>query len=168
MFHVFEVESRIRADHPLRAIKIRIDRLLATLQPKFDGAYSRTGRPSIPPERLFKALLLMALYSVWNECQLVKRIDTDLLFRWFLDMDPSEEVSDATVFAHNRPRSEEHGLTRAFFDAVLAEALTAGMCSEHFSVDGTKIESYGSMKSVRPIESSVDTTVASASVGNSF
>jgi transposase len=168
LFHIFDVESRIRADHPLRAVKTRVDRLLAALQPRFAAAYSHTGRPSIPPERLLKALLLMALYSVRSECQLVERIDTDLLFRWFLDMDPSEEVFDATAFAHNRPRLEEHGLTRAFFDAVLAEALTAGLCSEHFSVDGTMIESYGSMKSVRPIESSAAVSAVSASEGNSF
>lgn len=156
LFHVFDVESRIRADHPLRAIKARVDRLLATLHPRFAVAYSRTGRPSVPPERLLKALLLMALYSVRSERQLVERIDTDLLFRWFLDMDPSEEVFDATAFAHNRPRLDEYGLTKAFFDAVLAEALTANLCSEHFSVDGTLIESYASMKSVRPIESEND------------
>jgi transposase len=151
LFHVFDVESRIRADHPLRPIKARVDRVLASLSPTLAGAYSRTGRPGIPPERLLKALLLMALYSVRSERQLVERIDTDLLFRWFLDMDPSEPAFDATAFAHNRPRLDAHGLTAAFFDAVLSEAITAGLCSDHFSVDGTLIESYASIKSVRPI-----------------
>jgi transposase len=165
LFHAFDVESRIRADHPLRSIKTRVDRLLVSLHPRFAAAYSRTGRPSVPPERLLKALLLMALYSVRSERQLVERVDTDLLFRWFLDMDPSEEVFDATAFAHNRPRLDEHGLTKAFFDAVLAEALTANLCSEHFSVDGTLIESYASMKSVRPIESENDDTPVD---GNAF
>jgi transposase len=165
LFHVFDVESRIRADHPLRAIKVRVERLLETLQPRFAAAYSHTGRPSVPPERLLKALLLMALYSVRSERQLVERIGTDLLFRWFLDMDPSEEAFDATAFSHNRPRLDEHGFTQAFFDAVLAEALTANLCSEHFSVDGTVIESYASVKSVRPI----DSANAEAPVdGNSF
>ncbi len=120
---------------------------------RFAAAYSLNGRPSVPPERLLKALLLMALYSVRSERQLVERIDTDLLFRWFLDMDPAEPAFDATVLTHNRPRLDEHGLTAAFFDAVIAEAVDAGLCShEHLSVDGTLIESYASIKSFQPVE----------------
>ncbi len=93
----------------------------------------------------------MALYSVRSERQLAERIDTDLLFRWFLDMDPAEPAFDPTTFTRNRPRLDAHGLTAAFFDAVLREALEAGLCSEeHFSVDGTLIESYASIKSFRP------------------
>jgi hypothetical protein len=94
---------------------------------------------------------LMALYSVRSERQLCERIDTDLLFRWFLDMQPSEEVFDATSFTHNRQRLDDHDLTKTFFDAVVREAITAGLCSEHFSVDGTLIESFGSIKSFQPI-----------------
>jgi transposase len=150
LFYVIDVESRIRADHPLRALKQAVDRILAGMHDDFAKAYSRLGRPSIPPERLLKALLLMALYSLRSERQLVERIDTDLLFRWFLDMSPEEPTFDATSFTHNRPRLEEHGLTTIFFDKVLAEALTANLCSEHFSVDGTLIESYASMKSFQP------------------
>jgi transposase len=152
LFHVFHVEDRIRSDHPLRDIKRRVDRILDSLSAKFDAAYSSTGRPSVPPERLLKALLLMALYSIRSERQLCERIDTDLLFRWFLDMAPSEEAFDATTFTHNRPRLDEHGLTKSFFDAVVAEALTRGLCSEHFSVDGTLIESFASAKSFQPID----------------
>jgi transposase len=153
MFFTIDVEARIREDHPLRNLKRTIDEILRELAPRFDAAYSRLGRPSIPPERLLKALLLMVLYSLRSEKQLVERIDTDLLFRWFLDMSPEEQVFDATGFTHNRPRLDEHGLTAAFFDAVVKRAFEAGLCSdEHFSVDGSLIESYASIKSFRPRE----------------
>lgn len=150
LFHTFEVEDRIRSDHPLRDIKQRTDRILAMLHPRFEAAYSATGRPSVPPERLLKALLLMALYSVRSERQLCEQIDLNLLFRWFLDMQPSDEAFDATSFTKNRQRLEEHGLAKAFFEAVVTEALTRGLCSEHFSVDGTLIESFASAKSFKP------------------
>jgi transposase len=150
LFHVFDVEDRIRRDHPLRDIKRRVDAILTSLSPRFAQAYSRTGRPSVPPERLLKALLLMALYSVRSERQLCERVDTDLLFRWFLDLQPSEDAFDATTFTHNRKRLEEHELTRSFFAAVVGEALTAGLCSEHFSVDGTLIQSFAAAKSFQP------------------
>lgn len=151
LFYTINVESRIRKDHPLRSLKRVIDDILKQMSPLFATAYSQNGRPSVPPERLLKALLLMALYSIRSERQLVERIDTDLLFRWFLDMSPEEQVFHATAFAHNRPRLDEYGLTAAFFDAVLVKALQAGLCSdEHFSVDGSLIESYASIKSFRP------------------
>jgi transposase len=156
LFHVFEVEDRIRPDHPLRDIKRRTDRLLATLNPQFEAAYSHTGRPSVPPERLLKALLLMALYSIRSERQLCEQIDVNLLYRWFLDMQPSEDAFDATAFTKNRPRLDEHGLAKAFFDAVVAEALTQNLCSEHFSVDGTLIESLASAKSFQPKDAADD------------
>jgi transposase len=150
LFHSFNVEDRIRPDHPLRDVKRRADRLLAGMSTQFAEAYSSTGRPSVPPERLLKALLLRALYSIRSERQLCEQIDVNLLFRWFLDLQPSEEAFDATTFTHNRKRLDDHGLTKAFFDAVLAEALTAELCSEHFSVDGTLIESHASVKSFQP------------------
>lgn len=153
LFHLFSVEDRIRPDHPLRDIKRRVDRLLEGMSPEFAKAYSGTGRPSVPPERLLKALLLMALYSVRSERQLCERIDTDLLFRWFLDLHPSDDAFDPTTLTHNRKRLEDHGLTKTFFEAIVAEALAAGLCSEHFSVDGTMIESYASAKSLRPNKS---------------
>lgn len=153
MFYSIDVESRIRSDHPLRALKRRIDQILATMDEVFEAAYSQTGRPGVPPERLLKALLLMALYSIRSERQLCERIDTDLLFRWFLDMSPEDVAFDPTVFTHNRPRLDEFGVTGAFFDAVLKDAKAAGLCSDdHFSVDGTMIESLASMKSFRPRE----------------
>ena len=152
LFHTFSVEDRIRPDHPLRDVKRRADRLLDALSPKFTAAYATTGRPSVPPERLLKAQLLLALYSIRSERQLCERIDTDLLFRWFLDLQPGDDAFDPAVFSHNRKRLGDAELTRAFFDAVVAEALTAGLCSEHFSVDGTLIESFASAKSFRPID----------------
>jgi transposase len=156
LFHVFSVEDRIRPDHPLRDIKRRVDRILDGMSAQFAEAYSRTGRPSVPPERLLKALLLMALYSVRSERQLCERIDTDLLFRWFLDLQPSEEAFDATTLTHNRQRLDDHDLTRTFFAAVVREAIAAGLCSEHFSVDGTLIESFAAAKSFRPTDAADD------------
>ena len=157
LFFTIGVESRIRSDHPLRAIKARVDGILATMDDLFSSAYSKLGRPSVPPERLLKALLLMALYSVRSERQLAERIDTDLLFRWFLDMNPEEAAFDATVLTHNRPRMEEHGIISAFFDGVLRDAVEGGLCSDdHFTVDGTMIESMASMKSFRPRDESDD------------
>lgn len=150
LFHIFAVEDRIRPDHPLRAIKRRVDRILQGMAEKLASAYSHTGRPGVPPERLLKALLLMALYSVRSERQLCEAIDVNLLYRWFLDMQPGEEAFDATTFTHNRQRLEDHELAKTFFDAVVQEALTAGLCSEHFSVDGTLIESFASAKSFQP------------------
>jgi transposase len=150
LFHVFEVEDRIRPDHPLRDLKRRTDRILDGLHARFEAAYSATGRPSVPPERLLKALLLMALYSVRSERQLCEQIDLNLLFRWFLDMQPGDDAFDATTFTKNRQRLDAHGLTKAFFDAVVAEALAKDLCSEHFSVDGTLIESFASAKSFQP------------------
>jgi transposase len=156
LFHLFSVEDRIRPDHPLRDIKRRVDQILDGMSSVFTEAYSLTGRPSVPPERLLKALLLMALYSVRSERQLCERIDTDLLFRWFLDLQPSDEAFDATTFTHNRQRLDDHHLTATFFAAVVGEAITAGLCSEHFSVDGTLIESLASVKSFQPKEASGD------------
>lgn len=150
LFHVFEVEDRIRPDHPLRDIKRRTDRILAGMTQTFAAAYSPTGRPGVPPERLLKALLLMALYSVRSERQLCEQIDLHLLFRWFLDMHPGDAAFDPTTFTKNRQRLEKHGLAKAFFEAVVADALTRDLCSEHFSVDGTIIESYASAKSFQP------------------
>ena len=150
LFHVFSVEDRIRPDHPLRDVKRRVDAILAGMDDRLTAAYHRTGRPSVPPERLLKALLLMTLYSIRSERQLCERIDTDLLFRWFLDLPPSDEAFDATTFSKNRDRLEEHRLTQVFFDAVVSRAITAGLCSEHFSVDGTLIESFAAAKSFRP------------------
>jgi transposase len=150
LFHMFNIEERIRPDHPLRDVKRRVDRILESMSADFARSYSRTGRPGVPPERLLKAMLIMGMYSIRSERQLCDRLGTDLLFRWFLDMQPSEEAFDHAVFSHNRERLDEHELTKRFFDAVASEALTANLCSEHFSVDGTMIESFASAKSFQP------------------
>jgi transposase len=127
------------------------DQDLAEMGCRLDAAYASEGRPSVPPERLIKAMLLQSLYSVRSEAQLVERIDHDLLFRWFLDLRVDEPVFDATVFSHNRGRLERHGLIAAFFDGTVRRAIAAGLVSpDHFSVDGSLIEAYASIKSFKP------------------
>jgi transposase len=151
LFFAINLEERVRADHPLRPIKRAVDAILREMGPLFEGAYSTIGRPSVPPERLLKAAFLQCLYSVRSEAQLVERLDTDLLFRWFCDMDPAEPVFDPTAFTHNRERLEQSGIAATFFELVVKRAIDAGLTSdEHFSVDGTLIESYASLKSFKP------------------
>jgi len=146
-----DLEDRVRPDHPLRAIKRMVDNDLRAMSKRFDAAYSQEGRPSVPPERLIKAMLLQAIYSIRSEAQLVERIDHDLLFRWFLDLRIDEPMFDATVFSHNRHRLEKHGLIAAFFDGTVRMAVAKGLVSaEHFSVDGSLIEAYASIKSFKP------------------
>lgn len=152
MFYYFDLEQRIRPDHPLRPIKARVDGALREMSRAFAAAYSRWGRPSIPPEFLLKALLLQALYSLRSERQLVEQIDVNLLFRWFLDLPVDAPVWDATTFTKNRERFEQHGLVQRFFTGVVQQALAEGLVSEeHFTVDGTLIQSWASLKSVRPL-----------------
>src|SRR3974377_68800 len=153
MFYVIDLESRVRADHPLRAIKKMVDAELARMGHLFNRAYSDTGRPGVPPERLLKALLLQALYAIRSEAQLLERIDTDLLFRWFLDMDPAMDAFDPTAFSHNRPRLEAFGIIQRFFGGVVRRAMDEGLTSDdHFSADGSLIQSYASLKSLKPID----------------
>lgn len=152
MFHAFHIEDFVPANHPLRSIKRRADRILKAMSRDFDRAYTRHGAPSIPPERLIKALLLRALYSIRSETQLVEQISYNFLYRWFLDLRPADGVWVQETFTMNRRRFEEHGLVRKFFDRVVADAILEGLVSEdHFSVDGTLIESYASIKSLRPL-----------------
>lgn len=150
LFHVFSVAGRSSPDHPRREVKRRGDAILTAMDTRPDAAYGRPGRPGVPPGRLVKALLLMALYSIRSERQLGERIDAGLLFRWFLDLRPRDEGFDPTTFTRNRDRLEESRLTRAFFDAVAGRAITHSLCGEHFSVDGTLIGSVAAAKSSRP------------------
>ena len=153
MYHTFCVEDLIEADHPLRPIKRMVDQTLRGMSRTFSAAYSDTGRPGVPPETLLKALLLQCLYTVRSERELCRRIKTDLLFRWFLDLDPSDDVFDHSVFSHNRERLAQHAITRKFFDGVVRQAIGAGLTSdEHFTVDGTLIQSHASLKSLKRIE----------------
>jgi transposase len=153
IYHTFNIHDLIPANHPLREIRKRADRVLAGMSRGFNAAYGKTGRPSIPPERLIKALLLQALYSIRSEIQLCEQIGYNLLFRWFLGMQPSERAWTPEVFSMNRQRFAEHGFVQTFFDRVVRDALLEGVASrEHFAVDGTLIQSYASLKSIRPRE----------------
>lgn len=153
IYHTFNVEELIEAEHPLRAIKRMVDRALAGMSRAFKAAYCGVGRPGIPPETLLKALLLQCLYTIRSERELCRRLKTDLLFRWFLDLQPSDGVFDHSVFTHNRARLAEHGITQKFFDSVVKQAIEAGLTSdEHFTVDGSLIQSHASLKSLKKIE----------------
>ena len=151
MFSYFSPEQRVPAQHPLRAIKALADAALRELSPIFDSMYSKMGRPSIPPERLLKSQLLIALYSVRSETQFCEMVDYNILFRWFLDMDLEESSFDPTTFTKNRDRLLEHRVAVKFFDRVVNIARKDGLLSDdHFTVDGTLIEACASMKSFRP------------------
>ena len=142
-------ESSVPSDHPIRAIKQLADTALRTLAAVFDQMYATTGRPSVPPERLLKGQLLIALYSIRSERQLCEQLAYNLLFRWFLDMDMLETAFDASTYSRNRDRLMKHDVAAAFFAAVRDQA-TDLMSREHFSVDGTLIEAWASLKSFRP------------------
>ncbi len=151
MLALFSIEARIPSDHPLRQIKKLADERLVELSGVFDRMYSQVGRPSIAPERILKSLLLIALYSVRSERQFCEQLGYNLLFRWFLDMELEEESFDATVFSKNRDRLMKHEVGRLFFDAVVRQARAAELMSDdHFTVDGTLIEAWASLKSFRP------------------
>lgn len=152
LWYSINVEDLIEPDHPLRAIKRMVDEALRGMDKDFRKAYSDRGRRSVAPERLLKALLLQSLYSIRSERELCRRLKTDLLFRWFLDMSLDEEVFVPTVFTHNRERLAEHGLTSRFFGGVVKQAQAAGLASdEHFTVDGSLIQSHASLKSLKRI-----------------
>jgi transposase len=152
VFHTFHLEDLVPDNHPLRAVKARADTVLGKMSRRFNQAYGRTGRPGVPPERLIKALLLQALYSIRSEIQLCEQISYNMLYRWFLDMTPSEHTWTPEVFSMNRKRFDDHGFVGDFFDLVVREAILEDLVSaDHFSVDGTLIQSFASMKSLRPI-----------------
>jgi transposase len=149
LFGTISLNSLIPAAHPLRAIKKLADDELARLSPRFDAAYSKVGRPSIPPEALIKALLIQALYSIPSETRLCEEIGFNFLFRWFCDLKPGASVWDPTTFTQNRNRFAEHGFVQAFFDGIVAKGIATDAAStEHFSVDGTLIQSLASLKSL--------------------
>jgi transposase len=143
-------EQRVPATHPLRPIRKLIDAALANLSAVFDQIYSRTGRPSIAPEKLLRALLLQLLYTVRSERMLMEQLQYNLLFRWFVGMDMDEEVWVPTVYSKNRDRLLAGDIAQALFREVLDQARAEGLLSdEHFSVDGTLIEAWASQKSFR-------------------
>ncbi len=148
MFSYVVPEHRVRPDHPLRPIRRMTDEVLATLSPRFDRMYSDMGRPSIPPEQLLRALLLQSLYTIRSERLLMEEIDYSILFRWFVGLGMDEEIWSPTTFSKNRDRLLAGDIAAAFFDAVVDQARQAGLLSdEHFTVDGTLLEAWASLKS---------------------
>ena len=159
MLAFIDLEARVPPDHPLRVIKRLADEALAELSDVFDRMYAEAGRPSIPPERLLKASLLIALYSVRSERAFCEELDYHLLFRWFLDMDLIEPSFDATTFTKNRQRLLQHRVGQELFDEVIGQAHARGLLSdEHFTVDGTLIEAAASLKSFKRKDGQPPTT----------
>jgi transposase len=151
LFSYVNLEDRVRRDHPLRAIREIANAALADLSEEFAALYSGMGRPSIAPEMLLRAMLLQAFYSVRSERQLMERLEFDLLFRWFVGIGVDEPAWDHSVFSKNRDRLLAGEIAAKFLAAVLAQPRVKKLLStEHFSVDGTLIEAWASMKSFRP------------------
>jgi len=147
MFSYLSPEQRVRKDHPLRAIRVMADTALDSMSERFDAMYAKTGRPSIPPEKLLRAQLIQMLYSVRSERLLMEEIDYSLLFRWFVGMNLDESVWDATVFTKNRDRLLDGDVAREFLIEVVKQAGEKGLTSdEHFTVDGTLIEAWAGLK----------------------
>jgi transposase len=150
MFSYLSPEQRVRPDHPLRAIRRMTDQVLATLSPRFTKMYSDIGRPSIPPEQLLRALLIQSLYTVRSERLLMEEIDYSVLYRWFVGLSMDDPIWSPTTFSKNRDRLLASDVAGAFFDGVLVQARAAGLLSdEHFTVDGTLLEAWASLKSFR-------------------
>lgn len=146
MFSYVSLEDRIRQDHPLRAIRKVVDQVLAEMSKEFDRLYSAVGRPSIPPERLLRALLLQVFYSIRSELLLMEQLDYNLLFRWFVGLEIDDKIWDPTVYTKNRDRLLNQEVAQSFFGQVKEQA--AGLMSdEHFTVDGTLIEAWAGHKS---------------------
>jgi transposase len=153
LFSYVSLEQRVPADHPLRSMRGMTDAALATLSARFDGLYATTGRPSIPPEQLLRALLLQSLYSVRSERMLIEQLEYNLLFRWFVGLAMDAPVWDATTFTKNRDRLLAGDIAVAFFTAIREQARDAGLLSdEHFTVDGTLLQAWASHKSFQPRE----------------
>jgi transposase len=151
LFSYVDLEQRVRADHPLRAIREVVGTALAALSSDFAGLYSGMGRPSIAPEMLLRAMLLQAFYSIRSERQLMERLEFDLLFRWFVGLGVDEPVWDHSSFSKNRDRLLDGDIAAKFLAAVLAQPRVKRLLSsEHFSVDGTLIEAWASLKSFKP------------------
>ena len=151
LFSYVSCEARVPAEHPLRPIRAIVDEALEVLSPAFEQLYSKMGRPSIPPEKLLRALLLQAFYGIRSERQLMEQLDYNLLFRWFVGLSMDASIWDATVYSKNRDRLIEGDVAARFMQAVLGNRRVKTLLSdEHFSVDGTLIDAWASMKSFRP------------------
>jgi transposase len=155
LFSYVDIEARVPGDHPLRQIRAIVNEALAALNRNFEGLYAQEGRPSIPPERLLRASLLQLFYSIRSERQLMERLDFDLLFRWFVGLGIDDPVWDATVFSKNRDRLLNTAIAQQFLSALLALPRVRKLLSrEHFTVDGTLLKAWASMKSFRPKDGS--------------
>jgi transposase len=155
LFSYVDLEARVRPDHPLRTIREIVNVALATLERSLSALYSPIGRPSIPPEKLLRAMLLQAFYSIRSERLLMERLEYDLLFRWFVGIGVDDAAWDHSVFSKNRDRLLEGDIAAKFMAAVLGQPRIRQLLStEHFSVDGTLIEAWASMKSVKPRDGS--------------
>jgi len=151
LFSYVDLEARVRRDHPLRAIRSIVNEALAGLEREFAALYARIGRPSIAPEKLLRAMLLQAFYSIRSERQLVERLEYDLLFRWFVGLGVDDPAWDHSTFSKNRDRLLDGDIAAKFLAAVLAQPRVKMLLStDHFSVDGTLIEAGASMKSFKP------------------
>ena len=151
MFSYLSPEQRVRNDHPLRKVRAMTDEILDSMSALFDAMYAEGGRPSIPPEKLLRAQLLQMLYSVRSERLLMEEIDYSILFRWFVGLNLDEKVWDATSFTKNRDRLLEAAVAKEFLAQVVERARGAGLVSdEHFTVDGTLLEAWASLKSFQP------------------
>ena len=148
MFSYLSPEQRVRKDHPLRAVRAMTDEILERMSPLFDAMYAEGGRPSIPPEKLLRAQFLQMLYSVRSERLLMEEIDYSILYRWFVGLNLDEQVWDATSFTKNRDRLLEAAVAKEFLAQVVERARAAGLISdEHFTVDGTLLDAWASLKS---------------------
>src|SRR5436305_12732988 len=153
VFSYISPEQRVPQEHPLRPLRAMADAALRELQPRFSKLYAKTGRPSIAPEKLLRALLLQVLYSVRSERMLMEQLNYNLLFRWFVGLNMDDVVWDATVFSKNRQRLLAGDIADAFFAAVLQQARQRDLLSdEHFTVDGTLLEAWAGQKSFRRID----------------
>jgi len=151
MFSYLSPEARVRKDHPLRAIRAMVDEVLTQLSRRFDTMYATVGRPSVAPEKLLRAQLLQMLYSIRSERLLMEEMDYNLLFRWFVGLNADDDVWDATVFTKNRDRLLEADVAQEFLARVVEQARVKGLTSdEHFTVDGTLLEAWASLKSFQP------------------
>src|SRR5918911_2665238 len=150
-FSYGSLEQRVPAQHPLRPVRHLVDEALKRLSRQFARLYAPLGRPSIAPEKVLRALLLMVLYSIRSERRLIEELEYNLLYRWFVGLGMNDAVWDATTFSKNRERFIDGEVARRFFNEVVVEAEQRGLMStEHFSVDGTLIEAWASLKSFRP------------------
>jgi transposase len=152
LFSYVAIEARIPQDHPLRTMRRLVDPILAELSPRFEAIYAEAGRRSIPPEQLLRALLLQILFTIRSERQLMEQLDYNLLYRWFVGLNPDEPVWDHSTFSKNRDRLLAGHIAEAFLQGVLQAANARRLLShEHFTVDGTLLEAWASHKSLRPI-----------------